>query len=105
MQIAELSRELSERIDRLLAASPAPEAGRRYLNRFPAHLITSQNARCLVAIFTHSNFLSEDLVEHPEWIEEFRDLDRVLGPEELRARLDSLLPSGLPGPIHFAMFR
>ncbi len=73
-----LPREVADRVDLLLAASPAPEQGLHYLVRFPPHLITAQNARYLIAIFTQSHFLSEDLIEHPQWISEFRDLHRVI---------------------------
>src|SRR5580658_887476 len=76
-EIAELSRvlprELADRVDLLLAASPAPEQGLRYLARFPPNLITPKNARPLVAIFTNSHFLSEEVIEHSEWIAEPRD--------------------------------
>jgi len=100
-----LARELADRVDLLLAASPAPEQGLHYLVRFPPHLISAQNLRYLVAVFTHSHFLSEDVIEHPEWIAELRDLNRVLGFEELRARLESSLSLGLPSAIDLAMFR
>jgi len=97
--------ELRERVELLLAASPAPEAGLHYLARFPAERITPHNLRHLIAIFTYSPFLAEDLIEHPGWVADFRDLDRVLDSEELRARLESTLTPGLPKPIDLAVFR
>ena len=100
-----LSREVSNRVDLLLAASPAPEQGLHYLVRFPAELITLKNARFLVAIFTHSQVLSEDIIEHPDWIGEFCDFDRVLDVDEMRARLEASLAPGVPPPIQLAMFR
>jgi glutamate-ammonia-ligase adenylyltransferase len=102
---AKLPREIADRVDLLLAASPAPEQGLHYLVRFPPHLITSQNARYLIAIFTNSHFLSEDLIEHPVWISELGDIQRALTFEELRARLQSSLGPGLPSAIDLAMFR
>jgi glutamate-ammonia-ligase adenylyltransferase len=108
-EIAELSttlpRELADRVDLLLAASPAPEQGLRYLARFPLHLITPMNARPLVAIFTHSHFLSEEVIEHSEWIAEPRDLHRVVEADEFRARLEASIPAGLPNPLALAAFR
>ncbi len=108
-EIAELSRalprELADRIDLLLAASPAPEQGLRYLARFPLNLITPQNARPLVAIFTNSYFLSEEVIEHSEWITEPRDLHRVVEADEFRARLEASIPAGLPNPLALAAFR
>jgi len=101
----DLPHEIADRVDLVLAASPAPEQGLHYLVRFPPQSISVENARYLIAIFTHSHFLSEDIIEHPEWIAEFRDLQRVLGLDELRARLESYLPAGLPSAIDLAMFR
>jgi [glutamine synthetase] adenylyltransferase / [glutamine synthetase]-adenylyl-L-tyrosine phosphorylase len=93
------------RIDLLLASSPAPEQGRRYLARFPLQLITPENARALIAIFTHSHFLSEEVIQHPDWIAEPLDLDRVIERSEYRARLRAILPPGLPDPLVLAAFR
>jgi [glutamine synthetase] adenylyltransferase / [glutamine synthetase]-adenylyl-L-tyrosine phosphorylase len=94
-----------DRIDLLLASSPAPEQGRRYLARFPHQLITPENARALIAIFTHSHFLSEEVIQHPDWIAEPLDLDRVIERSEYRARLRMILPPGLPDPLVLAAFR
>jgi glutamate-ammonia-ligase adenylyltransferase len=97
--------DVAERFRRLLAASPAPELALRYFERFPAERITARSLRPLIAIFTHSQFLAEDLIEHPDWSGEFRDLDRMLDVVEFRERLDSTLASGLPHPLDLAMFR
>ena len=108
-EIAEISRglprELLDRFDLLLAASPAPDQALHYFARFPVQLITPQNLRYLVAIFAHSHFLSEDLIEHSDWIGEVRDLDLVREPEEFHARLETILAPGVPSPIELAMFR
>src|SRR5271170_3139656 len=108
-EIAELSRtlpnELADRIDLLLASSPAPEQALRYLSRFPLHLITPENARPLVAILTYSHFLSEEVIEHPAWIAEPRDLHRAVESDEFRERLDASLLPGLPHPLALAAFR
>ena len=119
-EIGELSRGLPdtivERIDLLLAASAAPEQGLRYfaglrerqpaafdrLARSPAGL------RYLIAIFTQSHFLSEEILEHPDWVEELLesgDLHRVLEAEHYRARLDVTLSVGVPSPLELALFR
>ena len=64
-----------------------------------------RNARYLAAIFTNSHVLSEDIIEHPDWIEEFHDLERVLEFTELRTRLAASLGAGVPRAIDLAMFR
>ena len=100
-----LAPDLLDHFDLFLASSSAPEQALHYVARFPPLLITTENLRCLVAIFTHSMFLSEELIEHPGWIGEFRDLDRVFEAEQFRSRLDTFLPPGLPSPVELAMFR
>jgi len=100
-----LPRDVAERVDLLLSASPAPEQGLHYFVRFPAEFVTVRNAPFLAAIFTHSHVLSEDLIEHPDWTEEFRDLHRVLQFDDLRSRLATALGPGMPSAIDLAMFR
>src|SRR5437879_2237372 len=119
-EIAQLSAHLPaaglNRIDMLLSASAAPEQGLQYFARlaeqYPAAFerLTRSDAtvRCLVAVFTHSTFLSEEILEHPEWathLFEAGDLDRVLTVEEFRQRLDSAMAPGVPGPLELARFR
>ncbi len=119
-EIGELSRSLPdtvlERLDLLLTASPAPEQGLRYFaglrERQPVsfHRLTRSPAglRYLIAIFTQSHFLSEEILAHPEWVEEMLeagDLHRVLEAEHYRARLDALLSAGVPSPLELAQFR
>src|SRR5258706_16431292 len=119
-EIGELSRSLPpaalNRFDLLLATSAAPEEGLRYFARlreqhpafFQRLTLSTAGLRYLIAVFTHSHFLSEEILEHPEWAEELLDagdLHRVLEPDELRARLNAMLAPGLPGPVDFAKFR
>jgi [glutamine synthetase] adenylyltransferase / [glutamine synthetase]-adenylyl-L-tyrosine phosphorylase len=102
----------------LLSSSADPETATRYLSRFEqlhpdaaARLeATANGLQALVAVFSHSNFLSEELLQYPGWIEEVissPDLYRVLSAEELRDRLEAFLglPEGLPVPLPFAVFR
>jgi glutamate-ammonia-ligase adenylyltransferase len=119
-EIAELSRYLPpaalDRIDLLLSGSPAPEHGLRYFTRlrerqpasFQRLTRSAAGLRCLIAVFTHSSFLSEEVLEHPEWAEHLLDagdLHRLLTAEDLRSRLDATLPPGVPGPLELAKFR
>jgi glutamate-ammonia-ligase adenylyltransferase len=107
---------ISNRFDMLLAASPAPELGLHYFAQLREHQhlaferITRSTAglRHLVAIFTHSRFLSEEILEHPERADELRDaggLQRALTADALRTRLENALPPGLPHPLDLAKFR
>src|SRR5579871_2060100 len=88
-EIAEISRALPmaarNRLDLLLSSSPAPEEGLRYFirlhERHPAAFqrLTRSTAglRYLIAVFTYSTFLSEEILEHPEWAEQLLENGRL----------------------------
>src|SRR4029077_12744968 len=81
-EIAELSRSLPpaalNRFDLLLATSAAPEEGLRYFARlreqhpsfFQRLTLSTAGLIYLIAVFTHSHFLSEEILEHPGWAEQ-----------------------------------
>ncbi len=107
---------VQNRFDLLLASSPAPEQGLHFFTRLReqrpgafARLTRSAiGLRHLVAVFTYSRFLAEEILEHPEWAEQLLDpvdLQRVSTVEDLRARLEAALPPGLPPPVELAKFR
>ena len=111
---AHLPPAVADRIDLLLAASPAPEQGLQYFARlrerqpdfFPRLTQNTLRLRYLVAIFTYSHFLSEEILEHPEWVEDLQlELNRVVEAEQFRARLDADLEPGVPNPLDLAKFR
>ncbi|HEY4361570.1 MAG TPA: glutamine-synthetase adenylyltransferase [Bryobacteraceae bacterium] len=119
-EIANLARALPvavrNRFDLLLASSPAPERGLLYFDllreRQPAafeHFTRSTaGLRHLVALFTHSHFLSEEVLQHPEWAEQLLnagELQKAISVDVLRSRLDVDLPAGLPDALEFAKFR
>lgn len=118
-EIADLSKTLPaavrNRFDLLLAASPAPERSLQYFVRLrerqPAAFdrLTRSTAglRHLVAVFSHSRFLSEEILEHPEWAQllDASELTKVVTPEGLRAQLDSACSPGVPHPLELAKFR
>lgn len=82
-------------------ASERPEAFAR-LARLPAALPV------LAAVFSVSRFLSDALAKHPEWVEDLiasGDLDRLLGFDDYRTRLERELPPGVPPPETLARFR
>ncbi|HLH38320.1 MAG TPA: hypothetical protein VKX39_04160 [Bryobacteraceae bacterium] len=96
---------LKQHFDLLLAASPAPEQGLHYFARFPAECVNSQNLRALIAVFTHSHFLAEDLIEHPDWAGDICDAGGMLDAQAFRDRLQSSLPEGVPAALDLARFR
>ena len=118
--MGELLRDLppatANRLDLLLSASPAPEQGLQYFARlrerhpswFQRLTRSTTGLRSLVAVFTHSHFLSEEVLRHPEWLEQLLEagtLQRVLTSEKMRDMLEAALPQGMPAPLEFARFR
>ena len=119
-EMGELSRELppatASRLDLLLSTSAAPEQGLQYFARlyerqpswFQRLTRSTTGLRYLIAIFTYSQFLSEEILRHPEWVNQLLEsgsLQRVLAAEQMRDMLEEALPQGLPAPLEFARFR
>jgi len=119
-EMGELSRELppstASRLDLLLSASAAPEQGLQYFARlyerqpswFQRLTRSTTGLRYLIAVFTYSQFLSEEILRHPEWVNQLLEsggLQRVLTAEQMRDMLEEVLPEGLPSPLEFARFR
>jgi len=119
-EIGEISRALPpavlNRFDLLLATSAAPEEGLRYFARlreqhpsfFQRLTLSTAGLRYLIAVFTHSHFLSEEILEHPGWAEqllEAGDLHQVRTAETMRDMLDADLPPGPPSTLELAKFR
>ena len=119
-EMSELSRWLPpatlNRFDLLLSTSPAHEQGLRYFARlheqqpswFQRLTRSTAGLRYLIAVFTHSHFLSEEVLRHPEWADQLLEsgnLPLVTPPEQMRAALEAALPAGLPPPFELAQFR
>jgi glutamate-ammonia-ligase adenylyltransferase len=107
---------VQNRFDLLLASSPAPEQGLHYFTRLHEHhpgafdrlTRSAIGLRHLVAVFTYSRFLAEEILEHPDWAEQLLDpvdLHRVRTVEDLGTRLRYALPPGVPPPVELAKFR
>ena len=118
-EIKSLMRDLPEsassRLDMLLATSPAPERGLQSFMRlrerqpeaFERLVKDPAGLRYLATIFTHSRFLTEEILEHIHWMEELvaGGIIDVIPPDELRHRLDRALPPGPIDPLELAKFR
>lgn len=115
MERALTTEEANTRI--LIASSPDPKTCERYLDSFqqrhPEYCArlnaSSSGLQYLAAVFSYSRFLSEALLQFPEWISIFdaEDLYRVLTVEDLKRRLELSLEhhSGAPPARSLALFR
>src|SRR5256885_1523867 len=112
-----ISEAIFTRIQVLLASVPDPDQALHYLERLrsenPAafHRISNSPAALgyLIAIFSYSNFLSEEVLRHPEWLLQVTvsgNLHRVLSAEQYAERLASFVPAaGVPAALDLARFR
>ena len=109
---------LRETASWLIKSSADPETAARYLSLFEAqHPVEAARLFGLptglpaaVAVFSHSAFLSEEVLRHPSWLREAissPDLYRVLPSREMASRLCAELPEGtdVPPAQLFALFR
>ncbi len=119
-EIADLSRSLPvavrESFDVLLTASPSPERGLQYFVRlrerkpaaFERLTRSTSGLRYLVAVFAHSRFLSEEILERPEWAEQLlaeSALTEAVTADSLCEQLELERASGVPDPLLLAKFR
>jgi glutamate-ammonia-ligase adenylyltransferase len=112
--IRHLPEPIQNRLDLLLSTSPAPEVGVQAFTRLREsqpeafrRLVNSPvGLRYLTVIFTHSRFLTERILEHPDWVEELVELlpDAVSG-NVLRDQLEWTLGPKPPDPMKLATFR
>ena len=114
--VPHLPAAVQNRFDLLLSGSPAPEQGLHYFARlreqhpgaFERLTRSALGLRHLVAVFTYSQFLAEEILEHPAWADQLLDpidLQRVRSVDDFRIRLEYGLPPGVPAPLEFARFR
>jgi [glutamine synthetase] adenylyltransferase / [glutamine synthetase]-adenylyl-L-tyrosine phosphorylase len=105
------------RLALLAAHSPDPSGARAALASFEqrqpaafqriAHSTAAM--QYLIAVFSQSNFLTREIFETPEWLEQLLsdgNLHRVRSTDEYRARLSAQIdPLRAPDPLPFARFR
>src|SRR5258708_2617045 len=105
-----------KRIESLLASSPNPDGALHFLDSFrerqPEAFQRAAGAgprlQYLVAVFSYSRFLSEELLQHPEWLDDLSDLDRVFPAEKYARALSMFLnlqPPATPLALGLAIFR
>ena len=119
MQSLLIGDELNAKIKFLLDSSADANGARHYLGRISqespaafARLSASDAAlQILIAVFSHSRFLSEEILQHPDWVESLvisPDLFRVLSVDEYTSKLVHFLKVDLskpPSALSLAVFR
>ena len=103
-------------IETLLVSTADPDAGVHYLaslrqqkpQEFEKLARSQPRLQYLVAVFSNSRFLSEEVLQNPQWIEQLNDMDRELLSAEYEERLEAVLakqPAGTPVALTLALFR
>lgn len=105
-----------ERVRLLLNSAPDPDRALDYLVRlaernsaaFSTLASSATGLQSLVAVFCYSRFLSEEVLQRPEWIDEICSsgaLYKEATLDDLLARLHRAIPEGVPGSGSLARFR
>ena len=100
----------------LLAGCPDPDGAldllERFLERQPTafrRIVADRSGlQYLITIFSYSRFLSEEVLQQPEWLEALvgsGDMFRMLTAEEMTERLEKALQPGVLSPLDLALFR
>jgi len=113
---AGLAPHLLRQIESLLTVSPDPDRvvhGMATLQRekpeaFYAIAAASSGLQHMMAVFAWSRFLTDEVIQHPEWLQTLPDLQRVRSTDEYIAGLEEVLAGAESGPLDmlvFAQFR
>ncbi len=103
-------------IDSLLLASPDRDRALAYLaslkeqhpQEFLRLISTPATLSALVAVFSYSRFLSEEILKNPAWLDSLERLDQGLSFERYTLLLEDFLasqPAGSPEALSLALFR
>jgi [glutamine synthetase] adenylyltransferase / [glutamine synthetase]-adenylyl-L-tyrosine phosphorylase len=112
----ELSTEAQDQVKVLLASAVDPDAAIHYLvslkqkhpDAFGRLVEAPAVLKYLIAVASFSRFLSEEILQNPQWLEEVSGMSRVLTAPEYKKRLGKFLrnqPEGQPLALALALFR
>src|SRR5580704_11364918 len=110
------SNEEQDQVKVLLASSADPDAASHYLVKLwqqhpdALHRMvqTQPVLKYLLTVASFSRFLSEEILQNPQWLEEITGTSRVLTAGEYKKRLGKFLksqPEGKPLALSLALFR
>ncbi len=110
-----LSNPEQDQLKVFLASSADPEAAIHYLvslkqkqpEAFARLVETPAALRHLIAVASFSRFLSEEILQNPQWLEQVTGMNRVLTAAEYKKRLGKFLKmaEGKPLALSLALFR
>src|SRR5277367_4822363 len=107
---------LQDQIEGLLVSAADPDGALHYLlalkqrktAEFETLTLAPHFLHYLVTVFSYSRFLSEELLQNPQWMEQLGDLQGYLSAGEFRKRLTSMLKKRagqMPEALALALFR
>src|SRR5277367_4598199 len=107
---------LQDQIEGLLVSAADPDGALHYLlalkqrktAEFETLTLAPHFLHYLVTVFSYSRFLSEELLQNPQWMEQLGDLQGYLSAGEFRKRLTSMLKKRaghMPDALALALFR
>src|SRR6266404_1594278 len=113
---AGLPAEVQRQVEVLLVSSADPDGAVHYLaslkQKKPDHFQTlvcfPSGLQNLITVFSNSHFLSDEILQNPQWLEQLGDLSRALAEEEYKRRLEAFLAAqltGTPVALSLALFR
>src|SRR5436305_11621242 len=96
---AGLPSSMQEQLEMLLTSSADPDAAVHYLaslkqrqpEAFERLALSQTGLKYLIAVFSHSRFLSDEILQNPQWIEQLADMNRVVTAGEYKKRLGKFL--------------
>ena len=107
---------IQNQIETLLVSAADPDAALHFLLSLKQHkpaafeklALSPQSLQYLSAVFSYSHFLSEEILQNPQWIEQLGDIQRAISAGEYRKRLTAFLkrqPRKVAEALSLALFR
>ncbi|HUA17436.1 MAG TPA: hypothetical protein VMB25_01745 [Bryobacteraceae bacterium] len=111
-----IPREIEDHIEKLLVSAADPDSSVHYLARlqqqqpaaFDQIVRSPEGLQCLIAVFSHSHFLSEEILQNPQWLSDLIGMNRALSAADYKRQLGKFLksqPDGTPLALSLALFR
>jgi len=111
-----IPREIEDHIEKLLVSSADPDSAIHYLvslkqqqpDAFHDIVRSPSGLQYLIAVFSYSHFLSEEILQNPRWVTDLTSMNHVLSSADYKRRLGRFLkqrPESTPLVLSLALFR